>query len=241
MKAISVFLAGAILTFGLDVLSSETTPETGESTEQSERIEEPAVEKIGTRILREQADYFALANYSPLDLLIPGKIGITLGLVANRDRTWELEYLRGSLSVPYVVGDLGGMVDERVSLIGRSYFGSNSFNFGYGLSYFNFSVHLGNRFLNGVTGGSYPSIDVIKVQAFGLNVSLGNRWALNHRVTLGVDWVSWAQPLVVTQRKSDFLDYTSNQQDRDDVDKAIKLVSHFPRLAFLKLQLGILF
>lgn len=258
MRHFFILLSGAILAFSLTAQSAEVIPKKDDPrTEQQEKAEQSALDKAGqiakntteqvsktlseTRERREKADYFALANYSPLDLLIPSKYGFTLGYIESADKTWEFEYLRGSISVPFIVEDLGKMTDERLSVIGRSYFGGNSFHVSYGLSYFDFSLHLGDKLLNRVTGGSYPSIDLVEIQSLGFNLAVGNRWSFNRNVTFGVDWISWAQPVYVMNKKSAFLDYASNQQDKDDVDKATKLISHFPRLAFLKLQLGILF
>ena len=194
-----------------------------------------------TRTRRAQNDYLGLINYAPLDLIIPSKIGFTLGLISDADTSWELEYLRGSVSVPFVVDDLGSMADQRISLIRRSYFSGNSFNIGYGLSYYDFKVNLGSDILNRLTSGAVPEIDLIKIQALGFNLSLGNRWHFDHNITLGVDWISWSQPVVVTKEDSVFLDYVTNPQDRDDVDTAIKFTSYFPRFSFFKIQLGILF
>jgi len=74
---------------------------------------------LETKDRRANSKYVALLNYSPLDCLIPSKIGLTLGLVNGTEQTWELEYLKGSVSVPFVIEDLGKMTDERISLIGR--------------------------------------------------------------------------------------------------------------------------
>jgi len=190
---------------------------------------------------RDKANYFVLVSYSPVDMLIPSKGGITVGLNRNADRTWELEYLRGSISVPFAVEDLGKMSDERISIISRSYFGNNSFNFSYGLSYLDFSLHLGDKLLNRVTGGSYPSLDLVKIQSLGFNVAIGNRWIFKHDITMGIDWITWTQPVHVTKKESAFLDYASNENDKDDVGNVIGLISYMPRFALLKLQLGILF
>lgn len=191
--------------------------------------------------LRSNRKYFVMANYSPFDLLIPGKYGATVGLHRSAQKTWEFEYLRGSISVPFIVEDLGKMTDERFSIIARSYSDRNSFNFSYGLSYFDFSLSLGDKLLNRVTAGNYPSLDLVEIQALGFHLGIGNRWVLNKNVTFGIDWVTWAQPLFLTSKKSAFLDYATNQKDKDDVDAALKVISFFPRLAFLKLQLGISF
>lgn len=226
---------------------SEKHPEDSESipstTDQSAKEETHQNSKnlSENRTGRENADYFALVNYSPLDLLIPSKIGLTFGYIQSPEKTWELEYLRGSFSVPFLVKDLGKMTDVRFSVIGRSYFKNNSFNFSYGLSYFDFNLHLGDELLNRVTAGSYPSLDLVKIQSLGFNVAVGNRWTLSKNVTFGIDWISLAQPVSLINQDSAFLDYANNQQDKDDVDQATNLISYFPRFSFLKIQLGILF
>ncbi len=194
-----------------------------------------------TRTRREQKDYLGLINYAPLDLLIPSKLGLTLGLIRDGNTSWELEYLRGSVSVPFVVDDLGSMTDQRISLIRRSYFGRNSFNIGYGIHYNDLQVKLGSDILSRLTSGAVPEIDLIKIQSLGFNLSVGNRWHFQKNITLGVDWISWSQPVFVTKKDTVFLDYVTNPEDREDVDTAVRLTSYFPRFSFFKIQLGILF
>lgn len=194
-----------------------------------------------TRKHREESKAYALFNYSPLDLIVPSKIGGTLGTISSGGKTWELEYLRGSISVPVVISDLGKMTDQRLSLIGRSYAARNSFNVSYGLSYFSFAVHIGDEMLSRVTGGSVPNIDMLRLESIGFNLAVGNRWIFDHGITFGIDWVSWAQPVVTTKKYAPFLDYATDAKDREDIDKSVKLLSYFPRLAFLKLQFGVTF
>lgn len=209
--------------------AKETAPETAPV------LTEP---QLSGRELRAKTNYFSLLNYSPLDLILPNKIGVTAGVVSDPSTTWELEYLRASVSVPFVVNDLGATTDQRISVIRRSYGERNHFNFGFGISYFDFSVHIGDEMLSRLTAGSYPDIDLLQIQSLGFNLSLGHRWILGKGITLGADWFSWAQPVFVLKKKNAFLHYATNQEDRDDVDKAIKLITYVPRLAFLKLQLG---
>lgn len=197
--------------------------------------------QLDSRTRRAASDYFVLGNYSPIDLLISNKYGFTLGLINSADKSWEFEFLRGTIAVPFVIDDLGKMTDTRYSLIRRSYVGTSSFNFSYGVSYFDFSIALGDKLLSSLSGGVYPYANVVEVQSLGFNVGLGNRWVFAHDITFGVDWISWAQPLWMTGKKSTFLDYSTSQSDRDSVDKAMKLIAYFPRLAILKLQVGILF
>ena len=219
--------------------ASDAAEKTVDATQKAvEDVKESAAE---TRNSRENNKYFGYVMYSPIDLIIPSKIGASLGYNKNADTTFELEYLKGSVAVPFLVKDLGNMSDERVSIIVRSYMGSNSFNVSYGLSYFDFTVHLGDAVLNRMTYGKYPSIDLLEIQSLGLNVGIGNRWTFAKNLSFGVDWISWSQPVYTISRKSDFLQYASSQSDKDDVDKLLRWVGNFPRLTLLKLQLGISF
>lgn len=194
-----------------------------------------------TRASREGSSAFALINYSPIDLLIPSKIGLTAGWVQDADRTWELEYLRGTLSVPFLIDELGSFKDERISVIRRSYFGNNSFNISYGLTYSRFALTLGNDILGRLPTGVPGAINMLSTDALGFNFAVGNRWIFDHGITFGVDWFSWAQPLIVTHEDNQILNYVNNANDRENVDTALKLMKYFPRFAFFKLQLGMSF
>ncbi len=216
------------------------------STEKAgERVKEVAKDiSAAINEAREQraaAKAIVLFNYAPLDMLIPSKTGGTIGWVKTAGKTWELEYLSGSISVPFLIKDLGEMKDKRISIIGRSFYENNSFNFSYGLSYFDFSVNLGDDLLNRISSGSYPSIDLITIQSLGFNMAFGNRWSFSHGITFGVDWFSWEQPLFTTTKDDDYLNYVTNANDRENVADAIKFISYCPRLSFAKLQLGIMF
>ncbi len=230
------------LNFSLCYSNEEQKPHEMQKPLETQEVQNVEVlKKLEEKDLRYKYDYFFYGMYSPIDLVIPSKLGFSFGLTNDGNNTWELEYLRGSLSVPFIIEDLGKMTDERISIVRRSYFGGNSFNVSYGISYFSFSMHLGDKLMNGLTGGAYPSIDLVEIKSYGLNVGIGNRWIFNKNISFGVDWISISQPMMVTDKKSYFLDYSSNQQDKDDVDKAMKVISYFPRVVVFKLQLGILF
>ncbi len=224
--------------------AEEEAPETSEKIEKSaEKVTEKVNEVLDkTKSRRSVVNYSVLGNYSYLDLLIPGKYGVSLSYIPSEKTTWELEYLKGSISVPFVVNDLGGMTDTRISLIKRSYSSSNSFNFSYGLSYFSFNVHLGNDLLDSLSAGVIrSSYDILEVSALGFNLALGNRWIIEKNITIGVDWLSWAQPVFVTSKKQDYIDHTTDSNDKDRAEDAMKIITYFPRLTLLKLQLGISF
>lgn len=117
-----------------------------------------------TRNKRARSKTYILGSYSPADLLIPGKYGITFGRIKSAQKTWEFEYIKGSFSVPSVIEDLGKMEDKRYSLIQRNYFTNNSFNFSYGVTYFEFDIHLGDKYLNAMNA-NYPNSKYLELNA----------------------------------------------------------------------------
>jgi hypothetical protein len=263
MKASSIsksVLVGVVFFYGWasfaeDTITSSSPVTTAEpSTQVENSTQEPsnfdkAKEKVSDaygqvqstlakgRYLRGQSKWALFGNYAPLDLLIPGKYGVSLGWTRGPDKIWELEYLRGKVAVPFIVEDLGKMTDQRLTLMARSFSG-NSFNFSYGISYFDFSITLGDKLLNGVSAGQVPYVDVISVQSVGFYLGVGNRWNFPNGFTLGVDWATWAQPVYITNEEKGFLDATTDESDKDEVETALDVVNYFPRLSFLKLNLG---
>jgi len=193
-----------------------------------------------TRDWRAARKWSAIGSYSFFDLIIPSKIGATAAYNDGPDKTYELEYLRGSLSVPFLVDDLGGMTDQRLTLMKRSYFGANSFNLSYGLSHMMFDIDLGSEILSRVSGGAAGLYDVISIHSLGLHVGIGNRWIFNERFVFGIDWLTWTQPIFITKRESEILSY-ADESDYENIDDAIRWAAYFPRLAALKLQFGMTF
>lgn len=206
----------------------------------------PSIEPLPHKVEAEKPDfdykYYAIATYSPFDLMIPHKYGLTAGLFETgpKNRTWEFEYLRGGVSHPFLVKHLGSMTDQKFSILARSYPKQGSFNISYGITYFDFSLHLSDAILNRVTGGNIPSIDVLQMQSFGFNVGLGNRWTYKNMI-FGVDWVNFAQPLFITNEQSIFMDYATDPKDRERVNDLIREISYIPRISVLKLQFGLMF
>lgn len=180
---------------------------------------------------------YLMGNYSYFDLLAPGKWGLSAGISEDDSHAWELEYLKGSISGPWVMEDLGSVQDTRISLIRRSNIWFDTFNVGYGLSYFDFKIYLGNEILDSVSDNA-PSVDVASSQAVGTYFSVGNRFEFAKNWIFGIDWFSWSQPWVLIDSKSDFLGRSGEEEERELVRDALNLVHQFPRLAAFKLQLG---
>lgn len=189
---------------------------------------------------REASRFSLMAEYSPLDLLVPGKLGGSIGYIQSRGLTNELEYLSASISVPFIIDDLGGYSDKRISLIRRTYADRNSFNFHYGLSYFEFDFHVGNKYL--ASASDFPaSYNLMRSRSLGFLFGIGNRWVFPHGFSLGVDWISWAQPVYVIESNSELINHIQDQDARSVLDHAFRASQYFPRLTFFKFALGWIF
>lgn len=189
---------------------------------------------------RENHQYLASVSYSFADFPIPNKLGMTAGLITSVDQTWELEYMRGSISAPGFFRDLGALTDSRLSLIGRTYFG-NSFHVSYGLTYFSFNAQVGDQLMNTATNGVYPSMNAADVQGLGANLGIGNTWTFRKNITVGVDWLAVAQPFYTLKRSSDYLKYATDEQSRRSVEETLKILSYVPRFAMVNFHVGMLF
>lgn len=188
---------------------------------------------------RSKSDFLFLLNYSYFDLLLPGKYGLTLGWILNENNTLEFEYLRGSFQ--FIIDDLGNMVDERLSLTRRAYFGKNSLNVFYGVNYFKFGIDLSEELMQSVSPIYRSSTREIETHLVGAHIGISNRWTLKKNMTIGVDWVSWSQPVFQVYKYEKFTQNSNNAEDRDDIKKALNIASYVPRLTFLKVQFGMSF
>ena len=221
-----------------DALAGKEPVERAEPTQTEIKTETPP-EQSQKKDLQSTPRILGIINYAPFDLFIPSKLGATAGYRFTPKTTLELEYLRGSLSVPFLFESLGGMTDQRLSLYFRSHFGKSSFNYFYGIAYHMFRLKIGNEIVNRAVPHS-SEFDEIQLNSVGFLVGLGNRWIIEDNFIVGVDWALWSQPLLETEKKTEFLRYVSDA-DRGRFEKAIDFVSEFPRLSFVKLTLGMAF
>jgi hypothetical protein len=189
---------------------------------------------------REASSFSVMGEFSPFDLILPGKVGGSLGYIQSRTSAFDLEYLSRSVSPPSFIADIGGFDDRRVSLLYRSYADRNSFNCHYGISYFDMGVHVAHSYL--VSSGAASDInDLMRAKSLGLIFGIGNRWVFPHGLTVGVDWLSWAQPLIVLQQDSSLIDAVQDQSAKAKLQDVFQLAMFFPRFTILKLAAGFTF
>ena len=118
---------------------------------------------------RSKKKYGLLGTYSFLDTWVPGKLGLSFARNSTPEGGWELEYLRGTLAVPFIIDDLGKITDQRISLFYRSYSSRNSLSYLYGISYSTFNVHLGTDFISSISGENISQFDIMEVQTLNFN------------------------------------------------------------------------
>ena len=191
--------------------------------------------------LRDKIGFSATLIVSPLDMLVPMKKGISLGLVFAGNHVFELEYLSASLS-PFLFGDLGTVNDKKISLTYRSFNGRNSFNWLYGLAYLDSSLEFGDKLYNKISG-VYPYFEAFKVITLGFQVGFGSEWMFSHyfAMPIRIDWLTLTIPFYMVKKEAEILNYVSDSNTRSDLDKAISIASYIPRLAVLKFQIGFSF
>ena len=186
---------------------------------------------------REQSKVSVIAEYSPLDLILPAKVGGSLGYIQSREKTFEVEYLGASLSAPWFVGDVGSFSDRRIALVERSYAQRNSFNIHYGLAYFDTDIHVGSSYLASATGAAVYS-DLMRERSIGVIFGVGSRWTFPHGLTLSCDWFSWAQPVFVIDQDSSLINSIQDSSAKATLQDAFQASLFFPRFSFMKVGLG---
>jgi len=226
--------AGCVLTCLLFFSACMSLAAAAPSAKSSPESSEPAVEDQAkshadadpdTRTLRGKSKITVLGSYSSVDLLLPGKKGVSIGYNRSADSTWEFEYLKAEIAVPFLVRDLGSLKEERISLFSRSYWNTNSFSGYLGLSLNRVEISVGDKLLNKLTGGAYPSLDLLEVDTLGFTMGIGNRWTVWRGVTIGADWIGWSQPIFVLKRESKILDYASNEEEKKNTERALDTVA----------------
>lgn len=194
--------------------------------------------KRTSRINRSFHKAEVFANYSYIDLLIPSKTGVTAAFREDENISYELEYMRGSIKIPFVVKDLGSFTEQRLVLSRRTFWETNSFSL-YGSAVYNkMEIRLGNEYLSTLSPESIPIYEVMSVSTLGLGGGLGNRWQLDCGFAFGVDWFAWYQPLTIIKSDAPSVDAIKNDDTRQGVEKALNAAAHFPRFVILKFQAG---
>ncbi len=189
--------------------------------------------------VRLNKNYGVLFTYSPMDLLIPSKFGGSFYFAsADKLNQYEFQFLTSTISAGGYSVDIASMTEQKFSFLNRSFSQDSNFNFYYGLSYATLEAKLGSDYLNSVPLNERPSADMMKIHVLALDLGIGNRWYFDNGLNIGVDWIGITQPITSLKKEQHFTDYSSNPDDKDNVDKFLTIAAVLPRVYLLKLQLG---
>ena len=187
---------------------------------------------------RASTPWAVTANYAFLEMWVLTKYGLTVARNESAAKTYELEYMTGSLGIGYFGIDIGKIEEQRLALMSRSFSERNSFSWFYGAYINQIQAHLGNDYLASVPGVTRSSVELMKLQTLGATFGIGNRWQLKNGFTWGVDWLAVHWPLMVLQQDSPFIANSSDPSKRNSADDAMDVFKRLPSFGAFKLQLG---
>lgn len=203
-----------------------------------------ALDKKGPQVLqvpnRMSFRHSGFINFSPFDLWIPYKYGLSYGYNYSKTTTFEIEYLTQSLKSPIIFDDLGHITDSRLSLLARKFKKESSFNTFYGLNLSTLTAKLGPAYLSTISANP-SAYDIVKIQTLGITYGLGNRWTMYDKYNLSIDWITLNLPLITTKSELGFLSNSNSENRKDDVEKVVRIFRKLPSFAALKVQIGMSF
>lgn len=224
-----------------DSLGERATKALDKASEAISETSKTLTGDLTTKDWRREGRFSVLGNYGTWDLFLPGKMGMTGTYIQSEDLSWDVEYLTANLAVPLWIRDMGRINEKRLSILRRAYWSNNSFSGYVGLSWNSLVVHLGDDVLAKLFPDQTPSFDVLRLETLGVNLGFGNRWTILHGFTYGVDWLGVSQPLLVTKKDFGELDNAANDEEKDQIKKAMGLAVYFPRVYLFKFQAGLTF
>jgi hypothetical protein len=199
----------------------------------------PPPKDLPTQSLRGTSQYTGNVHLSPLSTWLPMKYGISLGYIPSTEWTIEAELTKRTISTKLLSVDFGEIVDQRYGIQARYYPGSNSFNWIFGLFKSTFSFELGNSYISNIPGS--PTATVWKFESIGPQLGLSNRFQWSNGITFGVDWFVMYIPAFNKTVDDTVIQSVTNTQDREDLDKAVKIVQGTPQFDLFRLSLGYTF
>ncbi len=202
-------------------------------------VQEAVQEARSTRMFRGLSQVTTNIHWSPISTWLPMKYGLSLGYIYDDHWTFEGEWTQKSYSAGFHAIDFGDVTDRRFGIQSRWYPNTNSFNFIMGFFKSEFSAKLGNTAISHFS--TIPSSTIFKLESFGPELGVSNRWQWSPGVTLGVDWFIMYIPLFKRTPDEGVLKESQNTSDRSDLDKITSLVQNIPQFDLLRITLGYTF
>lgn len=190
-------------------------------------------------VLRANSTYWFSLSYSPMDIFVPNKIGLSIGYSLQDGDRVEIEIMKARFS-PLISSQLGTFNDQRTSINFRSFSGRNSFNYLYGLSLVHTDLEFGHKLANKIIG-TYPYGKAFEIESLGFHVALSNEWIFTakYKIPIRIDWIGVTQPFWSLKQEAPILDYLNDTATRETIKTTLSLAKWTPRFYFLKIQAGL--
>lgn len=187
---------------------------------------------------RAKKSHSVYGHYTFIDTWMPSKKGLSYTYIEDSSVSWDLSWDHGSLGLGWFLSDISKIEEDRITLLRTSYSERNSFYFTYGFNYYNLNANIGSNLISKIVGNqNIASLDVIQIKSLGASFGIGNRWQFEDWV-VGVNWISLHIPVIALKSNNKFLDYATDQDDRDSIEDAINIIKRIPTFTVLKIQVG---
>jgi hypothetical protein len=225
---LTVFLAGLLSLSLFSVARAEETPV----------VVAPVEPAVKVRSLQAPSLLYPYGVHGTLTLgyIAPIKYGLGFTYVRDPNWIWDLSYIKGGLGFGVAGLDFGGFDESLLTLTGRYYPRSGSFNWIIGVSRHAYRVSLGNDFVSRLGGPG--ATDLLRVETLGLQLGLGNRLTFRDQFWLSIDWLTLNIPITTLRAEGPSYDAYNSSNDRRVVNDALKLMEGLWTMTFLKTSIG---
>lgn len=187
---------------------------------------------------RSKSEFMFKAQYSPLDMLVLSKWGLAAAYQYKNESWIEFEYNKGSWGLPGWLSRLGGLSEERYQFQVRKFLNQSSFNYFLGVSHISAKLAIGSEALSRATANPSYFQNHVLASTWGLHAGIGNQFNFKNGFLMGVDWLSYHQPLFVTKTTMDFERVAGDSKDQSDIRILKNMMLYGPRITLLKIQIG---
>jgi hypothetical protein len=176
-----------------------------------------------------------MGGYQPINTWVGGKLTGSYTHIFNKDLSLELEYANSKKELKTAGVEVGDADENRYTLMFKYYFG-NSFYVSLG-SYINeINIDLSKR----IREAAGINNEDIKLSSLGVVAGIGNRWQFENGITFGIDWFRINQPTRTYEVKDSALK-NLQEEDKEDVKRAGKILKTMPAITYFGINLGYTF
>lgn len=224
-----MFLGGAL---------AATAQAAGDPSESAAAAEE-SHEEADSRANRARSTVVPSVTVLDTGLWTPMKYGASLGYLQDANKTYELDYLRGSLGLSFKGINLISFEETLVLARWRWYADMNSFNLSFAFGERRYTFDLGDDVFEDAPGVPFnTAYKVAEIRNWVVTSGIGNRWQFDQGFTLGVDWFELIVPIGQGQTHSRLYDAMEDSGAKRNLKRVFSVLRYGPTFNAFKVQLG---